>query len=889
MRKNILSESELKQRMKQLANISEAKHDSSPKVSGIIKDVKECKDGYSYAIIKESQKYFIKKSKQKGKATLSEQFDYIGGVQDFLIEAHDSYQKAYDRFNTKINELNKKIDKLIIDNKLTHGKEQSSNEEYEKNISKGLEEDEKDDIDLEKLKVVNNSKPKNNPQSAQPVATPSSDLPTIATPSSDLPPVAGSNNKMTSLPNNTPSNDSELPSFEETPEATPEPTAEPTAEPSPEEMENSEDEEDTEDEGDDLEKEVYRLMGKLGDKLRKLGNDLDTDTAKNLLGQMITGTKEGLKKMEDSDVKKIAKKIEKRGEKTTDNTDDSSDEDMEDELPSDDSQETPQKGSQEPLKKNIKNKTNDSDLEEANDKFANVSTDSMLALKETYIIKGLIKNIKKMILNEDINSELLAKSQNNKLKGITKPLKVSNVSSNYSNRQFTNGLFIKEIDGTPVVMEKVPMSINSNISSSEVGINDDKQTFNIFNGNIKFNTNNTNGSNFNKYINIIFNYEFIDDDGNIIINKKTTNQNYLKIYGGLLDNCDPNFIIKLKELIKNIIIKEAKKKFNGKNIIFEINNSDIKIIKKTKDDNSDEPINDIGDEYNTSVEKIESFTNFNSIKIRNLENGILYMKKKPLLFNIRQSFTPKRDDQDNDIKTNIFKPDEMIEGIGSIIGNARYITNLQDEDISKYIDVMFKFNYLLDDNLDLKINLNLSNRDNTNNFIKVFTKVLDIEYKDTFVKSFIKYFGNDLLDKINQEFNEIVNDIKFVGRIDPQYVNIIDNDNITGSDLDKIEPIEKRVNPYNMVLPPRPKQKAVNKLNTTTVVNNKTKTDNNSKNSTNANKTTGANSNQKFIAATKAYPKLPNLREDFNNINLQNLVKEVVNEEINKFKTKKKI
>jgi uncharacterized protein YukE len=115
MRKNILSESELKQRMKQLANISETKHDSSPKVSGIIKDVKECKDGYTYAIIKESQKYFIKKSKQKGKATLSEQFDYIGGVQDFLIEAHDSYQKAYDRFNTKINELNKKIDKLIID------------------------------------------------------------------------------------------------------------------------------------------------------------------------------------------------------------------------------------------------------------------------------------------------------------------------------------------------------------------------------------------------------------------------------------------------------------------------------------------------------------------------------------------------------------------------------------------------------------------------------------------------------------------------------------------------------------------------------------------------------------------------------------------------------
>lgn len=350
MRKINLSESELKERMKKLANISEAKHDSSPKISGIIKDIKECKDGFTYAIIKESQRYFIKKSKEKGKATLSEQFDYIGGVQDFLIEAHDSYQTAYNRFNTKINELNKKIDKLIIDNKLTHTKD----EESEKTITEGLEEDEKDDIDLEKLKVVNDSKPENNPEAiSQPTNEPT-----------DLSNMGGD----TGLPNNTPSNDSELPSFDEPkPEDTvdtnkSEPTSDSETSNDDLDIEDNDEEssEDSEEDGD-LEKEVYKLMGKLGQKLRKLGDELDTDTAKNLLGQMITGTKEGLKKMEDSDVKKIAKKIEKRGEKSGDSSDDesdTSDENIDDELPNDSisDEETPKDDSKElsmedPLKK----------------------------------------------------------------------------------------------------------------------------------------------------------------------------------------------------------------------------------------------------------------------------------------------------------------------------------------------------------------------------------------------------------------------------------------------------------------------------------------------------------------------------------------------------------
>lgn len=482
----------------------------------------------------------------------------------------------------------------------------------------------------------------------------------------------------------------------------------------------------------------------------------------------------------------------------------------------------------------------------------------MLALKESYVLKGLLSNVKKLILKEeDIKKKV------NRPFGFPKPI---------DDTEFRNGLLIKDIDGQAIFMKKQPVTVISNISKSTIGIKDNKKSFNNFNGFINFETNFNTGIKMTKfpnpkYVNVYFNFNYEEDNaGYISLNTDDSGQSFLKIYSILLDGeYNGSFIYELKKLVQEIILKEAKTKFQESNINFEINNSDIRIISKTKDKDSIQAINDIGDSYNTDLIKYKKLNNVNAVLIRYLDEPNktkpLYMLRTPLTFNI-------------------FK-NERFQDEFNITGNATYETNL-----NKIIGVMFKFKtYTFNEGQLLNVYLELNDKEHyPDNFLRIYSDILgEGEYKETFVNSFVKLIKKNLITKINKVFGKQFKQIKIDGELNPQYVTIEENDTMTGSKSTEILPINKRINPNNIELPPRPKEKGVNKdisSKPEVAVNNKTKTNNNGKDN---------NNKQKIVGATKAYPKLPKLREDFNNIKLQDIVKQVINEEINKLKNKKKI
>ncbi len=92
---------EINDRMKELMGIAPiVEHKSTP----VIELTKIGPDGHIYAVVRENHKYFIKTT-DKTENVVSEDFKYIGGLQNKTQEAYPSYAKAIKHLNLKFNSI----------------------------------------------------------------------------------------------------------------------------------------------------------------------------------------------------------------------------------------------------------------------------------------------------------------------------------------------------------------------------------------------------------------------------------------------------------------------------------------------------------------------------------------------------------------------------------------------------------------------------------------------------------------------------------------------------------------------------------------------------------------------------------------------------------------
>lgn len=96
-----LKGAEINDRMKELMGITPiVEH----KVAPVIELTKIGPDGHIYAVVRENHKYYIKTT-NKTENLVSEDFQYIGGLQNKTQEAYPSYAKAIKHLNLKFNSL----------------------------------------------------------------------------------------------------------------------------------------------------------------------------------------------------------------------------------------------------------------------------------------------------------------------------------------------------------------------------------------------------------------------------------------------------------------------------------------------------------------------------------------------------------------------------------------------------------------------------------------------------------------------------------------------------------------------------------------------------------------------------------------------------------------
>lgn len=207
--------------MSKLSPLNESTTNSS------LEHVKYGPDGIAYAIVRENHTYFIKTSDKIGGNLISEDFEYIGGLQNKMSESHRSYEDALRHLNMKFKDLNESynirenIDLFRSDLLVETSKKEMNNEQeettYKLKVDSGEETEEPMDMGADV--------PTDNPM----------DTPT------DIPPTDAPMDMST---------DTEMPADTETPEET----------------EVSDEGEDT----GDLEKDIQRLTGKIGQKMREL-------------------------------------------------------------------------------------------------------------------------------------------------------------------------------------------------------------------------------------------------------------------------------------------------------------------------------------------------------------------------------------------------------------------------------------------------------------------------------------------------------------------------------------------------------------------------------------------------------------------------------------------
>jgi len=98
---------EINERMIQLMGIAPINESNT---KSVVELTKIGPDGNAYAIVRENHEYYIKTS-TKTSGLLTEDFAYIGGLQNKKSEAYGSYAKAIKHLNLKFNSLAESLDK----------------------------------------------------------------------------------------------------------------------------------------------------------------------------------------------------------------------------------------------------------------------------------------------------------------------------------------------------------------------------------------------------------------------------------------------------------------------------------------------------------------------------------------------------------------------------------------------------------------------------------------------------------------------------------------------------------------------------------------------------------------------------------------------------------
>jgi hypothetical protein len=258
-------------------------------------------DGKTYGVFLEDNKYFIKVANTQSDNLVSEDFNYIGGIENKMIEKYDSIQQALKRMNFKMYSINEAA-------------------EF------GLKENEQEDALFNKLEKVKKDEPATDvPANDVPVGVeePAPEAPVADTPAEDPAldaPVADAPAEEPVLdePAGDESAEDELDAIESQLDNADEPAEEPVldepADDAPADDAPAEDNSEEENPDDDRRyNDILSELGRLGAEIDK--TSVTGQLAKNILNTIITKTKDGIADMSEHDKDTIAKRIAKNGEK----------------------------------------------------------------------------------------------------------------------------------------------------------------------------------------------------------------------------------------------------------------------------------------------------------------------------------------------------------------------------------------------------------------------------------------------------------------------------------------------------------------------------------------------------------------------------------------------
>lgn len=230
-----------------------------------LEHVKYGPDGVTYGIVRENHTYFIKTTEKRDGKLISEDFEYIGGLQNKLDESYRSYEEALKHLNMKFRDLNESygirenID-LFRSDLLSEGKN--------KDIKKEQEEDTKYTLKVD------------SPEGESTETVDTTEVPTEP---------VGDEMSMDDTTSEVPTDDVETT-----------------------EIPDEDGGEETEDEGGDLEKDIQRLTGKIGQKFREMDNP-DQELEKYVINSILSAI--DIDSMDDEFKEELIGKIEGEKEK----------------------------------------------------------------------------------------------------------------------------------------------------------------------------------------------------------------------------------------------------------------------------------------------------------------------------------------------------------------------------------------------------------------------------------------------------------------------------------------------------------------------------------------------------------------------------------------------
>lgn len=251
--------------MAKLSPLNESTTNSS------LEHIKYGPDNTVYGIIRENHTYFIKTANKTNDKLTSGDFEYIGGLQNKMDESYRSYEDALRHLNMKFKDLNESYG---IRENINLFKSDFLLEETKKKTTKNEQEEET----TFKLKV-------DAPEATStPMDTTTPDMGEV--PTDDM---------STDVPTDLPTDDMEMGDETDVPDDT-------------------EGDEDT----GDLEKDIQRLTGKIGQKMREL-DEPDAELEKYVLNSIMSAL--NVEDMDEDFKEDLISKLEGETEETSDETD----------------------------------------------------------------------------------------------------------------------------------------------------------------------------------------------------------------------------------------------------------------------------------------------------------------------------------------------------------------------------------------------------------------------------------------------------------------------------------------------------------------------------------------------------------------------------------------